>query len=40
MLVKEIAPVITKKTAMMHQPIDPEIKIAVTLRFLATGELY
>ena len=25
---------------MMRQPIDPEIKIAITLRFLATGESY
>ena len=40
MLVKEITPLITKKTAMMRQPIDPEIKIAITLRFLATGESY
>ena len=40
MLVKGIAPLITKKTSMMRQPIDPEIKIAITLRFLATGESY
>ena len=40
MFVKEIAPVITKKTTMMRQPVDPEIKIAITLRFLATGESY
>ena len=40
MLVKEIAPLITKKTTMMRQPIDPEIKIVITLRFLATGESY
>ena len=25
---------------MMRQPIDPEIEIAITLRFLATGESY
>ena len=25
---------------MMRQPINPEIKIAITLRFLATGEPY
>ena len=37
MLVKKIAALITKKTTMLRQPIDPEIKIAVTLRFLATG---
>ena len=40
MLVREIAPFITKKTTMIRQPIDPEIKIAITLRFLATGESY
>ena len=40
MLVKGIAPLITKKTTMMRQPIDPEIKIAITLRFLATGGSY
>ena len=40
MLVKEIAPLITKKTTMMRQPTDPAMKIAITLRFLATGESY
>ena len=40
MLVKEIAPLITKKTSMIRQPIDPEIKMAITLRFLVTGESY
>ena len=40
MHVKEITPLITKKSTMMRQPIDPEIKIAMTLRFLATGESY
>ena len=40
MLVKEIPPLITKKPSMMRQPIDPEIEIAITLRFLATGESY
>ena len=40
MLVKWIAPFITKKTTIMRQPIDPEVKIAITLRFLATGESY
>ena len=40
MPVKEIVTLVTKKTTMMHQPIDPEIKIAITARFLATGELY
>ena len=40
MLVKVITPLITKKSTMMCQPIDPEIKIAITLRFLATGESY
>ena len=39
MLVKEITPLITKETTMMRQPIDLEIKIVITLRFLATGEL-
>ena len=40
MLLKEITPLITKETTMMRQPIDPKIKIVITLRFLATGELY
>ena len=40
MLIKEIARLITKKTTMMRQPTDPAIKIAITLRFLATGESY
>ena len=40
MLIKEIAPLITKKTAMMRQQIDLEIKIMITLRSLATGESY
>ena len=40
MLVKEIAPLITKQTTMVRQPIDPENEIVITLRFLATGELY
>ena len=40
MLVKEITPLITKKTTMVRQLIGPEIKIAITLRFLATGESY
>ena len=40
MLVKEVAPLITKKLTMMFQPIDPEIKIAITLRFLASAESY
>ena len=40
MLVKKIAALITKKTTKLRQPIDPEIKITVTLRFLATGESY
>ena len=40
MLVKEIAPPITKKATMMRQLIDPDIKIVITLRFLVTGESY
>lgn len=40
MLIEEITPLITKKTTMMRKPIDPEIKLAITLRFLATGESY
>lgn len=40
MLVEEIGPLVTKQTTMMRQPIDPEVKIAITLRFLATGESY
>ena len=39
-LVKEIATLITKQTTMMRKPIDPEIKLAITLRFLTTGEPY
>ena len=37
MLVKEITLLIKKKATMMGQPINPEIKIAISLRFLAAG---
>ena len=40
MLVKVITPLIAEKSTMMRYPIDPQIKIAITLRFLATGESY
>ena len=40
MLVKEIAPLITKKTIVMRQPIETEIKIAITLRFLVCNKIY
>ena len=31
---------LTKKPTNMRVPISPQIKLAVTLRFLATGESY
>ena len=40
MLVKEIAALITKKTIVMRQPIETEIKIAITLRFLVCKKIY
>ena len=33
-------PKITKKTTRFRLPISPEEKLAITLRFLATGEIY
>ena len=32
--------ILTKKTTNMRSPIPPEVKLAITLRFLATGESY
>ena len=37
-LIEKVRPVITKKTTFMRKPISAEEKLAVTLRFLATGE--
>lgn len=39
-LINLVGPSITKKTTHMRVPISPEEKLAVTLRFLATGESY
>ena len=38
MLIDEIGPLITKKSTSLRKPIDPEANLAITLRFLATGE--
>ena len=35
-----VQPAITKQTTNMRKPVSPEEKLAVTLRFLATGESY
>ena len=35
-----VAPLIRKKTTRLRKPISVEEKLAVTLRFLATGESY
>ena len=40
MLIERTKTKLTKKTTNMRLPIPPEVKIAVTLRFLATGESY
>ena len=37
-LIEKVRPVITDKTTFMRKPISAEEKLAVTLRFLATGE--
>ena len=37
-LLEKVRPVITKKTMFMQNPISAEVKLAVTLSFLATGE--
>jgi len=37
---EEVGPLITKKTTLMRVPIPAELKLAITLRFLATGESY
>ena len=39
-LIAIVGPSISKKTTRMRTPISPEEKLAVTLRFLATGESY
>ena len=39
-LLEKIRPYITKKETHLRKPISPEEKLAVTLRFLATGEDY
>lgn len=35
-----VAPIITKKTTKFREPISASQRLAVTLRFLATGESY
>lgn len=40
MLLEKVGPSITKKTTFMREPVSPEVKLAITLRFLATGESY
>ena len=40
MLVEQLTPYLRKKTTTMREPISVEEKLAVTLRFLATGESY
>lgn len=40
MLVERLTPHLQKKTTLMRRPIQVEEKIAVTLRFLATGETF
>ena len=37
MLVERVAPVITRKTSDFRQPIPPGVRVAATLRYLATG---
>ena len=39
-LLARVGPTITKKTTCMRIPISPEEKLAVTIRFLATGESF
>ena len=39
-LLQKVKPLIEGKSTNMRQPISPEEKLAVTLRFLATGESY
>ena len=39
-LLERIRPAITKQTTRMRRPIRPEEKLAVTLRYLATGESF
>ena len=39
-MLEKIRPQITKQTTSCRKPITPEEKLAVTLRFLATGESY
>ena len=39
-LLEKVTPYIRKKTTHLRLPISPEEKVALTLRFLATGESY
>ena len=39
-LLEKLTPFISKKTTHLRLPISPEEKLALTLRFLATGESY
>ena len=39
-LIEKLRSYITKRTTIMRKPISPEEKLAVTLRFLATGESF
>ena len=39
-LLEKIRPFITKQTTIMRKPLSPEEKLAVTLRFLGTGDDY
>ena len=37
-LLAKIGPRIEKRTTKMRQPISPEVRLAITLRYLATGK--
>lgn len=39
-LLEMIKPIITKKNTIMRYAIDPETRLYITLRFLATGEAF
>jgi len=39
-LLQRVAPALTKKTTSARKPLEPGLKLAVTLRYLATGQTY
>ena len=39
-IVERVTPCIQKKTTLWRKPLEPGLRVAITLRFLATGDSY